>query len=269
MNKKTASTKPTVWDIDGGTPEDTAPAVEHTTVVTEAVAPAAATKAKSKLTAPEFDLDGLMTDFPTATELQRFVFDRTGVVLDLKGRANKLKYQVAMDVLNGSIPDSEFLGSENPYVDKAEMIPTDTLKELPAKDPEIVAAGDEVLRFHTGLFPHPDPEFKSQDQNCSVQFKKYGNGMITYEILGPIAQRAVGERINKYGKMVPERYTWVDPRQGEQIVKRANGSYTALGTKLRSFMRKQRMNNSNQWDAWIDRDFVIRDELINDNPWQV
>ena len=35
----------------------------------------------------EFDTEGLMTDFPTATDLERFVFDQTGVVLNLKGRA--------------------------------------------------------------------------------------------------------------------------------------------------------------------------------------
>ena len=192
MNKKTQA--PAVWDV------------EETLIGPQVQATGAIQPPESKLSKPtkavkslpaEFDLDGLMTDFPTATELQRFVFDRTGVVLDLKGRANKLKYQVAMDVLNGSAPDVEFLGSENPYVDKSEMIPTEPLRELPAKDPEITRAGEEVLRFHTGLFPHPDPEFKAQDQNCSVQFKKYGNGMITYEILGPIAQRAIGEKINK------------------------------------------------------------------------
>jgi len=265
MNKKTQA--PAVWDVEETL---TAPAPEATGAVAPPEAKSKPTKeAKPKYTAPEFDLDGLMTDFPTATELQRFVFDRTGVVLDLKGRANKLKYQVAMDVLNGAAPDVEFLGTENPYVDKAEMIPTEALKELGPRDPDIVRAGEEVLRFHTGLFPHPDPEFKAQDQNCSVQFKKYSNGMITYEILGPIAQRAIGEKINKYGKLVPEKYIWVDPRQGEQIVKRSDGSYTPLGTKLRNFMRKQRMNQTNQWDAWVDRDFVVRDEMINDNPWQV
>ena len=62
---------------------------------------------------PQFDIDGLMTDFPTATELERFVYDQTGIVLNLKGRANKLKYQVAMDVLNGVEVDPIFTGSDN------------------------------------------------------------------------------------------------------------------------------------------------------------
>jgi hypothetical protein len=56
----------------------------------------------------DYDIDGLMTDFPTATALERFVYDETGAVLNLKGRANKLKYQVAMDVLNGLQVDAKF-----------------------------------------------------------------------------------------------------------------------------------------------------------------
>jgi hypothetical protein len=44
-----------------------------------------------------YDIDGLMTDFPTARELERFVFDETGHVLNLKGRANKMKYQNSSD----------------------------------------------------------------------------------------------------------------------------------------------------------------------------
>jgi hypothetical protein len=54
-------------------------------------------------------MEGLMTDFPTAKELERFVYDQTGRVLNLKGRANKLKYQVAMDVLNGLPVDPAFV----------------------------------------------------------------------------------------------------------------------------------------------------------------
>ena len=44
---------------------------------------------------PMYDLEGLMTDFPTARELEKFVFDQTGHVLNLKGRSNKFKYQTA------------------------------------------------------------------------------------------------------------------------------------------------------------------------------
>ena len=68
---------------------------------------------------------------------------------------------------------------------------------------------------------------------------------------------------------VPEKYSWVDPRTGEQVIRNADGSYTALGTRLRAFMRKQRFNTTNQWDVWIDRDFVVSEDYIDDNPWNV
>jgi hypothetical protein len=34
-------------------------------------------------------------------------------------------------------------------------------------------------------------------------------------------------------------------------------------------MKKQRVNKSNHWDTWIDRDFVASDNAIVDNPWAV
>ena len=94
---------------------------------------------------PEYDIDGLMTDFPTATELERFVYDQTGHVLNLKGRANKLKYQVAMDVLNGITVDVKFTGGDNPYVDRSELVPVEDLKPVPDRDP-----GRAVLPAHWG-----------------------------------------------------------------------------------------------------------------------
>jgi hypothetical protein len=270
MKKKTAATE-SAWDIETET-EATAVAPETPeTQITlsesrDARAEAAELKRLQALAAG-FDLEGLMSDFPTATELQKFVFDQTGIALNLKGRANRLKYQVALDVLNGSEPDPQFLTTDNPYLDRNDIIPVERLQDTPAPDPELATAGTEVNTFATRLFPHPDPEFKAQDQNCHVMFRKYSSGVISYEILGPIAQRAVGERLNKYGRNVPERYIWVDPRTGERIIRRQDGSLTPLGTKLRSFMRRQRMNNSNQWDVWIDRDFVVADSLIIDSPW--
>ena len=80
---------------------------------------------------------------------------------------------------------------------------------------------------------------------------------------------SVGQKINKFGQKVPEKYTWIDPRTGEQIVRQANGQYTPVGSRLRAFMLKQRVNKSNQWDTWIDRDFVVSEEYIDDNPWNV
>lgn len=268
MNKKTTSKSP--WDDSAIVSElevDT-PAVPET--VKDSTKPRKEVKvAKTVEIEPLFDLEGLMTDFPTAAELERFVYDQTGIVLNLKGRSNKFKYQTALDVLNGQNPDEALIGSENPYINKADLVPADPLKEAPPKDPSIAKFGPEVNKFDTNLFPHPDPELKAQDQNCLVTFKKYANGAITYEILGPIAQRAIGERINKFGQRVPEKYVWVDPRTGEQVIVRPDGSLTPLGTKIRAFMRRQRMNNSNMWDVWVDRDFIVKDEFVTDNPWSV
>ena len=217
---------------------------------------------------PLYDLDGLMTDFPTAKELEKFVYDQTGFVLNLKGRSNKFKYQTAMDVLNGSTPDDYMLGTENPYLDKNELVPVDELKKLPPRPVEVRDV-QPVATFITKQFDHPDADWKSQGQKCEVIFRKYVNNCITYEILGPIAPRAVGLRVNKFGKEVPEKYTWVDPRTGEQLIRKENGAYTPIGTRLRSAMQKRKINKSDYWSVWIDREFVLGDDAVNNtnDPW--
>lgn len=266
MNKpvKGAKSADISWDIDpvetATTPEKD---VEWTADETKPVKPG---KKQAVLLDSGYDLEGLMTDFPTATELMRFVYDQTGIVLNLKGRSNKLKYQIAMDVLNGEEPDAQFIGHENPYLDKVDLIPEDTFKEIPARPKELEGL-NLVTRFGTNSFPHPHPEWKAQDIKAQVVFRKYDNGVITYEILGPVAKVPTGQKINKFGQKVPEKYTWIDPRTGEQIVRQANGQYTPIGSRLRQFMLKQRVNKSNQWDTWIDRDFVAQGELLSDNPW--
>jgi len=75
--------------------------------------------------------------------------------------------------------------------------------------------------------------------------------------------------VNKYGKDVPEKYVWVDPRAGEQIIRHADGRVTPTGTRLRNFMSKMRVGNKTQWETWIDRDFVIGGNAADalDNPW--
>ena len=138
----------------------------------------------------EFDTEGLMTDFPTATDLERFVFDQTGVVLNLKGRANKLKYQVAMDVLNGAEVDPRFIGDGNPYLDKAEMVPEEPMKELPARDRSIPGREEIQNEFYTAFVPHSDEQYRAQGRKMHVNFRKYKNGLITYEVLGPIEPKA-------------------------------------------------------------------------------
>lgn len=217
--------------------------------------------------AGQYDIEGLMTDFPTAKELERFVFDETGIVLNLKGRANKLKYQVAMDVLNGEEVDPAFIGSDNPYVDKADLVPVEELKPAPARDASIPHISTLQNSFHSRQVPHPDPDFRSTGKHCDVTFRKYDNGMITYEILGPIDQRPVGEKIDKFGRLRPEIIKWVDPRTGEQVVKHPNGMLTNTGKKLRALMMAKRVNNTDQWTVWIDREFLSVDGKAIANPW--
>lgn len=232
------------------------------------LAPAFAEDSKQAHVDLGFDLEGLMSDFPTAGELQKFVFDQTGVVLNLKGRSNKVKYQIALDTLNGHVPPPELLGGENPYVDKNDIVPLEPLRTVPPQPAEI-RGQIPVTQYQSNVFPHPDSEWAATGQKCQVVFRKYIDNTITYEILGPIAQRAIGSRVNKFGQTVPEKYVWVDPRQGEQIIVTALGRITPVGTRLKNFMSKLKVGNKTQWETWIDRDFVIGGDAAQalDNPW--
>jgi hypothetical protein len=221
--------------------------------------------------AVEYDLEGLMTDFPTAKELERFVYDETGIVLNLKGRANKLKYQIAMDVLNGQQVDAKFVGSDNPYVDKMDMIPEEPMPPKPDRDASLPDHSEIQNTFWSPVFPHPDPSERAMDKKVHVMFRKYNNGMISYEIMGPLEQRAHGEKIDKYGRTRPEIIKWIDPRSGEQICVRSDGTLTPLGKKIRAMMQgsKFRVNKSNQWDVFVDRELasILNSEIAN--PWDV
>ena len=217
----------------------------------------------------DFDLEGLMTDFPTAKDLERFVYDETSVVLNLKGRANKLKYQIALDVLNGEDIDPKYIGGNNPYIDKAEMIPTEDLKPTPARDP---ALPDQALiqnSFYSPFIVHPDPDMRAQDKKVHMLFRKYKNGMISYEILGPLEQKPYGEKIDKFGRIRPEIIKWIDPRTGEQTVMREDGTLTPQGKRLRATMQTLRVNNTNQWDVWIDRELVGLEDSVAHNVWDL
>lgn len=216
---------------------------------------------------PLFDLEGLMTDFPTAKELEKFVFDKTGYVLELKGRSNKFKYQTALDILNGAEPDSTLLGHENPYLDKNDTIPVDPEKKIPAR-PKEVQGQLQVAMYIAKNFPHPDPEWSAMNQKCEVVFRKYVNNVITFEVIGPISTRPVGVRVNKFGKEVPEKYEWVDPRTGEQIIRTESGMLSPQGTRLKNRMSKSKIGKTNMWDTFIDREFWFGDSNTGiDNPW--
>ena len=265
MQKDNTPTDVNPWD-------ESAPKEEAPKKKVKAEAPTeapVAPQAPQALDALEFDIDGLMTDFPTATELERFVYDQTGIVLNLKGRANKLKYQVAMDVLNGGSVDSKFLGGENPYVDKAEMIPEEPLKPTPPRDPSLPPANEVQNSFYSPIIPHPDEEYRAQDKKVHMEFKKYTNGMVSYEILGPLEKKPHGQKLDKYGRNRPEIIKWVDPRTGEQVIVREDGTLTPQGRRIRAMMQTFKVNKSNQWEVWIDREFISLNDSVAQNPWDL
>jgi hypothetical protein len=243
--------------------DESAPQIENTTdePVTVAVP-------KSTSNA-DYDMDGLMTDFPTAKELERFVFDETGQVLNLKGRANKLKYQVAMDVLNGVEVDAKFFGSDNPYIDRTELVPVEELKAVPHRDKRLPESNQLQNIFVSNAIPHTDFEARMQDKKVSVYFRKYNTGEISYEIVGPIEQRPHGMKLDKYGRERPEIIKWVDPRTGEQTIVRDDGTLTPQGRKLRALMQSFKVNNGNQWDTWIDREFISLNSNVVSNVWDL
>ena len=228
-----------------------------------------APQAPASLNSGDFDMEGLMSDFPTARELERFVFDETGVVLNLKGRANKLKYQIAMDVLNGLPVDMKFIGNNNPYIDKGDLIPEDPIREKPARDLSLPDRSAVQNSFYCAVVPHPNATMRAQNKKVQTIFRKYNNGMISYEVLGPIEPVPHGEKIDKYGRTRPEVIKMIDPRTGEQIAVRADGTMTPQGKKLRAMMQTFKVNRSNQWDVWVDREFVTLNDRIANNPWEL
>ena len=261
MKKNTNPSTPSPWDdvpVDPGQPAVSKPQTRQEVIA----------KAAPPVTA-EFDMEGLMTDFPTAKELERFVYDQTGRVLNLKGRANKLKYQVAMDVLNGKPVDDSFQGGDNPYIERADMVPVEDIKALPARDTTLPDHGHIQNQFVSRLVPHPDPEFRANMRRVDCVFRKYKNGMISYEVLGPIDQRSEGEKMDKFGRMRPEIIRWIDPRTGEQVMVREDGTLSPMGRNLRAMMQRQKFNDSNMWAVFVDREFadMVGGELAN--PWDL
>ena len=246
MKKNNPTATPSPWDDVPAEPQ--APADNKTQTKQEIIS-------KTAVTA-EFDMEGLMTDFPTAKELERFVYDQTGRVLNLKGRANKLKYQVAMDVLNGKAVDDTFVGGDNPYIERADMVPVEDLKHTPARDGTLPDHGHIQNQFVSRLVPHPDQDMRSTGRKVDCVFRKYKNGMISYEVLGPIDQRPEGEKMDKFGRMRPEIIRWIDPRTGEQVMVRQDGTLSPMGRNLRAMMQRQKFNDSNMWSVFIDREFA-------------
>jgi hypothetical protein len=273
MTKKTPINNPESdpWDtpVEAVDPQAKAAviATEITETDSERIQRAVRAQKATQPETPEYDIDGLMTDFPTATELERFVYDQTGIVLNLKGRANKLKYQIAMDVLNGLEVDAKFTGGENPYVDRSELVPVEELRDPAPRDPSLPDESQLQNHFYTPFIPHPDPEYRAKNSKVHTVFRKYRNGMISYEVLGPIEPKSIGEKMDKFGRMRPELMSWVDPRTGEQVAVRADGTLSPRGRNLRAIMQTLKVNNTNHWQMWVDRDFVDLEKGELRNPW--
>jgi hypothetical protein len=50
---------------------------------------------------------------------------------------------------------------------------------------------------------------------------------------------------------------------------REDGTLTPQGKKLRAMMQTFRVNNSNQWAVWVDREFVTLHSNVANNPWDL
>lgn len=209
-----------------------------------------------------YDIEALKVDLPTAKDLAQFVYDRTGIALDLIGKSKNDQYLVAKNALEGKKIPQEFATDDNPYVDKRELIPVDEIRKLPPRSPDLPDEASQVHFFGATNMPHPlDPQ---SDKKVGINFKKYDNGIITYQVMGPLEQVAIGSRVNKYGQNVPEKYTWIDPRTEELVMRRADGTFTEKGRGLYTYCIGEK--GSGIWSL-IDRDMVTVTQKNIANPW--
>jgi hypothetical protein len=209
-----------------------------------------------------YDIEALKLDLPTAKDLAQFVYDKTQIALDLIGKPKDEQYQVAKNALEGKKIPEAFLTAENPYVDKKDLIPVDELKILPPRSLDLPPEDSQVHFFGATNMPHPlDPQ---SDKKVSIDFKKYENGVITFTITAPVEQIAVGSRVNKYGQTVPEKYTWLDPRTPEQVLRRSDGTFTKEGRGLYTYCLGEK--GSGIW-SMIDRDVISISAKNIADPW--
>lgn len=209
-----------------------------------------------------YDIDALKADLPTAKELAQFVYDKTNISLDLIGKPKEEQYVVAKNVLEGKKIPSEFLTNENPWVDKKDIIPEDPLPKMPKRSIDLPEPEAQVHYFGATNMPHPlDPQ---SDKKVYIDFRKYENGLITYQITGPVEKIAVGEKINKYGQTVPEKYTWLDPRTEEKVLRNPDGTFTKEGRGIHTFLIGEK--GGGVWTL-IDRDIVSISQKNIADPW--
>ena len=209
-----------------------------------------------------YDIEALKADLPTAKELAQFVYDKTQIALDLIGKSKEDQYQVAKNALEGKKVPSEFLTEENPYVDRKELIPVDEIRKLPPRSPDLPPEESQIHFFGATNMPHPlDPQ---SDKKVYIDFRKYENGLITYQITGPVEKIAVGEKINKYGQTVPEKYSWLDPRTEEKVLRNPDGTFTKEGRGIHTFLIGEK--GGGVWTL-IDRDIVSISQKNIADPW--
>ena len=209
-----------------------------------------------------YDVEALKADLPTAKDLAQFVYDKTQIALDLVGKPKEEQYLVAKNALEGKKIPQDYQTDENPYVDRKELIPVDELKPLPPRSPDLPPETSRVHFFGATNMPHPlDPQ---SDRKVMINFWKYDNGMITYQISGPLEQIAIGSRINKFGQSQPEKYSWIDPRTEEIVLRRQDGSFSEKGRGIYSFCVGEK--GAGIWNL-IDKDIVSFTEKNIANPW--
>jgi hypothetical protein len=209
-----------------------------------------------------YDIEALKEDLPTAKELAQFVYDKTNVALELVGKPKQEQYEVAKNVLEGKKVPSEYLTENNPYVEKKDIIPEDPMRKLPKRSIDLPDEEAQVHYFGATNMPHPlDPQ---SDKKVYIDFRKYENGLITYQITGPVEKVAVGEKLNKYGQTVPEKYSWIDPRTEERVLRNPDGTFTKEGRGVHTFLIGEK--GGGIWSL-IDRDIVSISAKNIADPW--
>lgn len=209
-----------------------------------------------------YDIVALKADLPSAKELAQFVYDKVGISLDLVGKPKEDQYQVAKNALEGKKIPSDYQTDLNPYVDRKELIPVDEMKPLPQRSEDLPPEDSLIHFFGATNMPHPlEPQ---SDKKVQINFKKYDNGVITFQVMGPLEQVSVGERINKFGQKQPEKYSWLDPRTQEQILRRADGTYTERGRGLYAYCIGEK--GGGIW-SMIDREILNMVQKNITNPW--
>ena len=209
-----------------------------------------------------YDIEALKADLPSAKELAQFIYDKVGLSLDFVGKPKEDQYLVAKNALEGKKIPSDYITELNPYIDRKETIPMDELKPLPPRPADLPSPDSQMHFFGATNMPHPsDPQ---SDRKVQINFRKYENGLITFQIMGPVEQQAVGSRLNKFGQNVPEKYEWLDPRTEETVMKRPDGTYTEKGRGLQSYCAGEK--GGGIWGL-IDRDMTSITQKNVVNPW--